>query len=87
MPKGYFIDRAEQDENALDAKKELEMEMNPSVQLNRASSQYAQPAPQYTQPAPQYTQPALRNIHNLRRNIHNLYPVSPTLIHMVAAST
>ena len=54
MPKGDFLDRAEQEQLTLDAKKELEMEMNPNIQPRQ---QYAQPAPmparqQYAQPAP-----------------------------------
>ncbi len=46
MPKGDFLSRAEQEVSSLDAKKELEMEMNPSFQVNRAPQQVqAAPAP------------------------------------------
>ncbi len=49
MPRGDFLSRAQEEGSSLDAKKELEMETNPSLQVNRA--------PQHTQAPAAASQP------------------------------
>ena len=73
MPKQDFIDRAEQDEFAVEAKKQIEAETarsynapakpaptyaNPAPTYANPAPTYAQPAPTYANPAPTYAQPA-----------------------------
>ena len=58
MPKQDFIDRAEQDEFAVEAKKQIEAETGRSHNApTNAAPTYAQPAPTYTQPAPAQAYP------------------------------
>ena len=89
MPKQDFIDRAEQDEFAVEAKKQIEAE------TARSYNAPAKPAPTYANPAPTYAQPIQRQ-HTLNQRQHTLNQRQHTLnqrqhrrihIHMVVEFT
>ena len=76
MPKQDFIDRAEQDEFAVEAKKQIEAETARSYNAPaKAAPTYAKPAPTYANPAPTYAQ----RQHTLNQRQHTLNQRQHTL--------